>query len=428
MLPPSSRDFLTRDPPLTWRAQRTPHKMFLRSILSPQVLRAVRAAPATPAAAPLSTSAPSLGLTTGGGSDAAAPPILPKQQMQDFMSVFPDLVRDIAFDEAYKDFPRGTVDRHLTRCIQYTVPKGKKNRGLTVPASLRILRPDLASDREAMREACVLGWCVEFLQAYLLVADDLMDGSETRRGQACWHKVDGVGLAAFNDAIILEQSVYVFLKKYFSEKPYYLHLVDEFRAVNRHTAVGQALDLLSAQLRTEDGRVDVDAFDMKRYNAIVLHKTSYYSIYLPVVLAMRAAGIEGAESYHRARNILLQMGKLFQVQDDYLDVFGDPTTTGKVGTDIQDGKCSWVIVVAMQRANKEHKEILREHYGRGQEESVAKVKAVFDELKIKKVYKQYEETTYSGIMEMIQQTPGEGKILPPKVFTAFLDRIYKRDY
>jgi farnesyl diphosphate synthase len=47
------------------------------------------------------------------------------------------------------------------------------------------------------------------------------------------------------------------------------------------------------------------------------------------------------------------------VQDDFLDCYGDPSVTGKIGTDIVDGKCSWLIVVAMQRANKEQKETLR---------------------------------------------------------------------
>ena len=52
-----------------------------------------------------------------------------------------------------------------------------------------------------------------------------------------------------------------------------------------HTAVGQSLDLLTSM--SKDGRLDLDSYDMNRYNHIVKYKTAYYSFALPVGLGMR---------------------------------------------------------------------------------------------------------------------------------------------
>lgn len=62
--------------------------------------------------------------------------------------------------------------------------------------------------------------------------------------------------------------------------------------------------------------------------------------------------------YRQAKTILLEMGHLFQVRDDYLDCYGDLKSTGKVGTDIPEGKCSWLITVALQRATPEQRKAL----------------------------------------------------------------------
>jgi farnesyl diphosphate synthase len=60
----------------------------------------------------------------------------------------------------------------------------------------------------------------------------------------------------------------------------------------------------------------------------------------------------------------MPMGERFQVQDDYLDLFGDPSVTGKTGTDIRDNKCSWLVNQALLLASPERHPILDESYGR----------------------------------------------------------------
>ncbi|KAL0603120.1 Farnesyl pyrophosphate synthase [Plecturocebus cupreus] len=96
--------------------------------------------------------------------------------------------------------------------------------------------------------------------------------------------------------------------------------------------------------------------------------------------AMSMAGIDGEKEHPSAKKILLEMGEFFQLQDDYLDLFGDPCVTGKVGTDIQDKKCSWLVVQCLQRATPEQYQILKENYRQKEAKKVAQVKALYEEL------------------------------------------------
>jgi farnesyl diphosphate synthase len=74
------------------------------------------------------------------------------------------------------------------------------------------------------------------------VADDIMDGSELRRGRPCWYKRDKVGLSAINDAFFLENFIYFTLKKFLKETPFYMELVETFHEFTLYTLIGQSLD------------------------------------------------------------------------------------------------------------------------------------------------------------------------------------------
>ena len=50
---------------------------------------------------------------------------------------------------------------------------------------------------------------------------------------------------------------------------------------------------------------------------------------------------------------------LLKQQDDYLDCYGDPAITGKVGTDIEEMKCSWLLVQALLRGDGTQRKVLK---------------------------------------------------------------------
>lgn len=343
-----------------------------------------------------------------------------KDESREFMAVFPDIVRDLT--EIGKKYPEiSDVTKWYAKVLQYNVPGGKKNRGLALIASYRLFMAESELNPEKLRLAQIMGWCIEMLQSFLLVMDDLMDSSEMRRGRPCWYLVNNNGLMAVNDGILLENGIYTILKKYFRNEPYYIHVLETFHDITLKTSMGQSLDMLIA--KSFETTRKLDKFTMDCYKAIVKYKTAYYSFHLPIALSMYMAGISDPERHRQAKTILLQMGELFQIQDDYLDCFGELKEIGKVGTDIQDGKCTWLLVLALQRTNVRQRAILEENYGHNNTEKVQAVKNVYKEIGLSSIYSAYEEDTYNLIADRIQQLSSG---LPHEVFFKILEKIYKR--
>ncbi|XP_069806884.1 farnesyl pyrophosphate synthase isoform X2 [Dendropsophus ebraccatus] len=341
-----------------------------------------------------------------------------QDERQEFCGFFDQIVQDLtAEDWGHPEI--GDAISRVKQVLEYNSPGGKCNRGMTVLASFReLMGPELQKDGNLQR-ALAVGWCVELLQAFFLVADDIMDNSVTRRGQPCWYRQAGVGLDAINDSFLLESCIYRVLRKYCRRQPYYLNLLELFLETSYQTELGQALDLITAQ----PGKVDLDRYTEGRYKSIVKYKTAFYSFYLPVAAAMYMAGIDGEDDHQNAKAVLLEMGEFFQIQDDYLDCYGDPDVTGKIGTDIQDNKCGWLVVEALKRATPEQRRILQENYGQEEEEKVQRVKQLYEGLGLPAVYARYEEESFQRLQHLISQ---HAHGLSKEIFLGLARKIYKR--
>ncbi|KAF3395972.1 Farnesyl pyrophosphate synthase [Penicillium rolfsii] len=337
----------------------------------------------------------------------------------DFEAVFPGLAKDILEHAKRYNLPANALE-WLEKSLYANVPGGKLNRGLSVPdTGLALLKKPLTE--EQFEHLSILGWLTELLQAFFLVSDDIMDSSITRRGQPCWYRQEGVGLIAINDAFLLESGIYLILKQRFRSHPAYIDLVELFHETTWQTELGQLCDLITAP----EDNVNLNNFSMEKYMFIVTYKTAYYSFYLPVALALIYLQLATPENLKQAHDILIPLGQYFQIQDDYLDNFGDPSVIGKIGTDIQDNKCSWLVNQAIARATPEQRAVLDSAYGRKDKEQELKVKKIFDDLKLEKVYKEYEEKVVGELrakIAAVDETTG----LTKEVFESFLAKIYQR--
>lgn len=291
---------------------------------------------------------------------------------------------------------------------------------MSVPDSVSIILGRPLTEEEYFK-AATLGWMTELLQAFFLVSDDIMDSSITRRGQPCWYRQDGVGMIAINDAFLLEAGIYIILKKYFRDHPRYIELVELFHESSFQTELGQLCDLLTAP----EDVVNLDNFSMEKYSFIVIYKTAYYSFYLPVALALYMLDIATPENLQTAKDILIPLGEYFQIQDDYLDNFGLPEHIGKIGTDIKDNKCSWLVNQALKLATPEQRKILEENYGQKDDAKEQVIKKLYDDMKLKERYEAFEEKRATELKELINKID-ESQGLKKQVFEVFLSKIYKR--
>lgn len=197
---------------------------------------------------------------------------------------------------------------------------------------------------------------VELLQACALVHDDIIDRSERRRGRPATHRAVAerhadaglVGDPAHHGvsvALLLGDLALAWADDAFLSGATAVGRVDlaapVWRAMRTEVLAGQLLDLAV----TASGEVDPHA---QERDAMVVNrfKTAAYTVERPLHLGAALAGAPAA-TVAALRSYGADVGVAFQLRDDLLGVFGDPTVTGKpAGDDLAEGKRTVLLALA----------------------------------------------------------------------------------
>ncbi|XP_036147445.1 farnesyl pyrophosphate synthase-like [Monomorium pharaonis] len=344
-----------------------------------------------------------------------------EKEDQGMMAVWPDVVRDIT--EMVTDLNIPDVDKWLEKVLHYNVPTTKKILGLSLIYIYKSLVPKEQQTEDNIRLVQILAWCAEMALSNLVMIDDIMDRSSFRRGQPCWYRYNNIGLMAINDGLLLESVVYYLIKKHFKGKECYINLLETYQDAIFKTQLGQSLDMYMIKCNKKpNDLINLDLFTMNRCRLLVTYKA--YLIVVPIFAAMHFVGIKDPEMFKEAKNIALDIGYLIQARDDYLACYGSYETIQKISTDIEEGKCSWVVVTALERVTPEQRKILEECYGVSDPEKVKRVKQLFADLDLPNIYSKHEKETYNQINEQIQQLSCG---LLRNYFFDFLEKICQRE-
>jgi geranylgeranyl diphosphate synthase type I len=214
-------------------------------------------------------------------------------------------------------------------------------------------------------DATIVASCsVELLHICALIHDDIMDGSEVRRGRPAMH-VGFAGLhrgrrwrgdpAAFGEgaAMLMGDLAFTWADVALAEAG----LPDDrlaaalrvFNQLRSELMGGQYLDLVEARRGAPDERA---------VRRVLTYKSGKYTIERPLHLGLALA--DGDPALAAAYSAYgLPLGEAFQLRDDILGVFGAPEVTGKpAGDDLREGKETYLVMVARQRADRAGRQLL----------------------------------------------------------------------
>ena len=255
---------------------------------------------------------------------------------------------------------------------------------------------------------------LETYHNFTLLHDDLMDKADMRRGNLTVHKKwdDNTAILSGDAMLILAYHIFVSNSRQLADKGI--------------TTLPLALDTFNqATLGVCDGQqYDVD-FESRNdvreaeYMEMIRLKTSLLlSCALKIGAQLAAAPAADTEHLYQFGE---KMGLAFQLQDDYLDVYGDPAVFGKkIGGDITSNKKTFMLINALQMAKGDDKAQLERWIAAtdfNPQEKIAAVTAIYDTIGIKQLCRQKIESLFAdALAELDAVNVSEEKKLSLKEF------------
>jgi geranylgeranyl diphosphate synthase type II len=210
---------------------------------------------------------------------------------------------------------------------------------------------------------------VELFHNFSLVHDDMMDEANLRRGQPTVHtKYDANTALLVGDIMVIR--AYEYLQPIQSN--HLSKILGLFNQTAREVCEGQQLDMDYAKRST---------VSLEEYIHMITLKTS---VLLAASLQMGA--IIGGAGEHNCSHLYefgKKLGIAFQIQDDYLDAFGDAAVFGKdAGGDIKQNKKTFLLIRALETANPEQLKALNALLISDPADKVEQVLAIFKDCKV----------------------------------------------
>ena len=210
---------------------------------------------------------------------------------------------------------------------------------------------------------------IELFHNFTLIHDDIMDNAPLRRGMPTVHEKYGSSTALLAGDVMLV-TAYDYLNKVSGK--YVSFIISLFNKTAREVCEGQQLDM------------DFEKTDVVAYNEYLDMINLKTSVLLAASLKMGAI-LGGA--LERNQNLIYEFGRklglAYQVQDDYLDAFGDPQKFGKqVGGDIKANKKTFLLIHALETASPKQKQQLEQLLKTNDANKVNEVLSLFRECRV----------------------------------------------